>query len=96
MNIEKILNENELTIKLTGRLDTVTSPQLEEELDFNDIKKLVFNFESLDYISSAGLRLMLMAQKTMNKQGEMMITNVNETIMEIFEITGFCDILTIQ
>jgi anti-sigma B factor antagonist len=96
MNIGKMLNEKELTINIEGRLDTVTSPQLEAELDFKGVEKLVFNFDKLDYISSAGLRLLLMAQKTMNKQGEMVITNVNETIMEVFEITGFCDILTIQ
>ena len=96
MNIEKVLDKKELTINLEGRLDTVTSPELEAELNFEGVEKLVFNFEKLDYISSAGLRLLLMAQKTMNKQGEMVITNVNDTIMEVFEITGFCDILTIQ
>lgn len=96
MNIEKNLNKNELTINLEGRLDTVTSPQLETELEFDGIQKLIFDFKKLDYISSAGLRLMLMAQKTMNKQGKMIIRNVNEAIMEIFEITGFCDILTIE
>lgn len=96
MNVGKVLNEKELTINIEGRLDTVTSPQLEAELDFEGVEKLVFDFDKLDYISSAGLRLLLMAQKTMNKQGEMVITNVNETIMEVFEITGFCDILTIR
>lgn len=96
MNIEKNLNKNELTINLEGRLDTVTSPQLETELEFDGIQKLIFDFKKLDYISSAGLRIMLMAQKTMNKQGKMIIRNVNEAIMEIFEITGFCDILTIE
>lgn len=96
MNIEKNLNKNELIINLEGRLDTVTSPQLETELEFDGIQKLIFDFKKLDYISSAGLRLMLMAQKTMNKQGKMIIRNVNEAIMEIFEITGFCDILTIE
>lgn len=96
MDIKKFSNEKELTMNLEGRLDTVTSPELEAELSLDGVEKLVFNFEKLDYISSAGLRLLLMAQKTMNKQGEMVITNVNETIMEVFEITGFCDILTIQ
>jgi len=98
MTIEKKLNNEELTITLGGRLDTVTAPSLEEELkaSLEGIKKLVLDFGALEYISSAGLRVLLMAQKTMNKQGSMVIRNVNETIAEVFEITGFADMLTIE
>ena len=98
MTIEKKLDNEELTITLGGRLDTVTAPSLEEELkaSLEGIKKLVLDFGALEYISSAGLRVLLMAQKTMNKQGSMVIRNVNETIAEVFEITGFADMLTIE
>jgi len=98
MTIEKKLNNEELTITLGGRLDTVTAPSLDEELkaSLEGIKKLVLDFGALEYISSAGLRVLLMAQKTMNKQGSMVIRNVNETIAEVFEITGFADMLTIE
>lgn len=98
MTIEKKLNNEELTITLEGRLDTVTAPSLEEELkaSLEGIKNLVLDFQALEYISSAGLRVLLMAQKTMNKQGSMVIRNVNETIAEVFEITGFADMLTIE
>lgn len=98
MTIEKNLNGNELTIKLTGRLDTTTAPQLEAELkqNINGVEKLALDFATLEYLSSAGLRVLLAAQKVMNKQGEMIIRNVNETIAEIFEVTGFSDVLTIE
>ena len=98
MNIDKTLEGDKLEIKLEGRLDTNTAPVLEEELkeDLPDLKKLVFDFEELKYISSAGLRLILATQKTMNKQGTMVIKNVNDFIMEVFEATGFIDILTIE
>ena len=98
MTIEKTLNGTELTINLVGRLDTTTAPQLEAELKQNisGVEKLVLNFAALEYLSSAGLRVLLAAQKVMNKQGEMIIRNVNETIAEIFEVTGFSDILTIE
>lgn len=98
MTIEKTLNGIELTINLIGRLDTTTAPQLEAELKQNisGVEKLVLNFAALEYLSSAGLRVLLAAQKVMNKQGEMIIRNVNETIAEIFEVTGFSDILTIE
>ncbi len=98
MTIEKTLNGTELTINLIGRLDTTTAPQLEAELKQNisGVEKLVLNFAALEYLSSAGLRVLLAAQKVMNKQGEMIIRNVNETIAEIFEVTGFSDILTIE
>ena len=98
MTIEKMRNNNELTVSLEGRLDTVTAPSLEEELKANldGVQELVLDFQALEYISSAGLRVLLMAQKTMNKQGSMVIRNVNETIAEVFEITGFANMLTIE
>ena len=98
MTIEKNLNGTELTITIAGRLDTTTAPQLEAEFkqSINGVEKLVLDFTALDYLSSAGLRVLLAAQKAMNKQGEMIIKNVNETINEIFEVTGFIDILTIE
>lgn len=98
MTINKTLNETELNVTLVGRLDTTTAPQLEAELktSLNGIHSLVMDFEGLEYISSAGLRVLLSAQKVMNKQGKMVIHHVNETIMEVFEVTGFADILTIE
>ena len=98
MEIEKALNGTELTLKIIGRLDTVTAPELEacltESLD--GVANLIMDFAALDYISSAGLRVVLQAQKTMNKQGDMIVKNVNETINEVFEMTGFVDILNIE
>ena len=98
MTIEKNLNGAELTVTVTGRLDTTTAPGLEAEFkqSINGIEKLVLDFANLEYLSSAGLRVLLAAQKAMNKQGEMIIKNVNGTINEIFEVTGFIDILTIE
>ena len=98
MTIEKNLNGAELNVKVIGRLDTVTSPQLEAEFkgNINGVEKLVLDFADLEYLSSAGFRVILAAQKVMNKQGEMIIKNVNDTINEIFEVTGFIDILTIE
>jgi anti-sigma B factor antagonist len=98
MDIDKILEEDKLTIKLNGRLDTNTAPELEEELkkDLPNVTDLVLDFEDLKYISSAGLRVVLSTQKIMNKQGTMAIENVNDLIMEIFEATGFSSILTIN
>ena len=98
MEISKNKNEGTLTISLCGRLDTVSAPQLEEELkaSWNDISELVLDLSKLEYMSSAGLRILLAAQKTMNTQGKTIVKNVNDTIMEVFEITGFKDILTIE
>ena len=98
MTIEKKLNATELTIVLTGRLDTTTAPQLEAELKASlpGVEHLVLDFAALDYLSSAGLRVLLAAQKQMNKQGDMVLCHVNETIAEIFDVTGFSDILTIE
>ena len=98
MTIEKNLSGTQLNVKVSGRLDTTTAPELEAEVmgAISGVTKLVLNFEALEYLSSAGLRVLLQAQKIMNKQGEMIIKNVNETINEIFEVTGFIDILTIE
>lgn len=98
MTIDKQINDSELTLSLTGRLDTTTAPELEAVIKENitGVTNLVMDFAGLEYLSSAGLRVILSAQKTMNKQGEMVIRNVNETINEVFEITGFIDILTIE
>lgn len=98
MEIAKTAAGSALTIALAGRLDTTTAPQLEEELkaSITGVTELVFDFSKLEYISSAGLRVLLSAQKTMNAQGKMVVKNVNETIAEVFDITGFADILTIE
>ena len=98
MIIEKKLNGTELTIAIAGRLDTTTAPELDAEFKQSSagVEKLILDFAKLEYLSSAGLRVLLSEQKLMNKQGEMIIKNVNETINEIFEVTGFIDILTIE
>ncbi|MBQ3379805.1 MAG: STAS domain-containing protein [Clostridia bacterium] len=98
MNITTQKNNGSLTVSIEGRLDTATSPELDAELkaQFPEITELIIDMEKLEYLSSAGLRVLLSAQKIMNKQGSMTVKNVNETIMEIFEITGFSDILTIE
>ena len=98
MTIEKNINAYALTITLSGRLDTTPAPQLESELkaSIEGIENLILDFAGLEYLSSAGLRVLLSAQKIMNKQGAMVVKNVNATIQEIFEVTGFCDILTIE
>ena len=98
MNIVKNQNGSALTIGLEGRLDTTTSPQLENDLrtSMNGITELILDMNKLDYISSAGLRVLLSAQKVMNKQGKMTIRNASQEIMEIFDVTGFVDILNIE
>lgn len=98
MTINKTLNGTELTVALEGRLDTTTAPLLEGELkaSMDGISALVLDFTALEYISSAGLRVLLSAQKVMNKQGRMVIRGANGTILEVFEVTGFSDILTIE
>lgn len=98
MTIQKTLAGTSLTVAPEGRLDTITSPQLESELraDMNAVTNLVFDLTNLTYISSAGLRVILSAQKAMNKKGTMVLRNVRPEIMEIFEITGFSSILTIE
>jgi anti-anti-sigma factor len=98
VNIMKTANGENLSINLEGRLDTITSPYLEAELkaSLNGVTKLELDFSKLEYLSSAGLRVILSAQKLMNKQGKMIVKNVNSIIMEVFEVTGFVDILTIE
>ena len=98
MTIEKYAEGKKLTITLTGRLDTTTAPKLETELKQNisGVEELVLDLAALEYLSSAGLRVLLSAQKVMNRQGSMVVKHVNETVMEIFEVTGFVDVLTIE
>lgn len=98
LKIEKKMEDGACTIALEGRLDTVTSPDFEKEVEEikEDLKDLVLDLEKLEYISSSGLRVLLAAQKLMNKQGAMKVVNVGGPIMEIFEVTGFSDILTIE
>ena len=98
MEIKKTLEGEKLTVAISGRLDTTTAPELEEALkeSMDGISELVIDFTETEYISSAGLRVLLSAEKTMNKQGSMIVTGVNDVIMEIFEVTGFVDILDIQ
>ncbi|MCX4351625.1 MAG: STAS domain-containing protein [Lachnospiraceae bacterium] len=98
MKITKTQNGNNLYLALEGRLDTNTAPELEASIkgSIDGVEELTIDMEALDYLSSAGLRVLLGTQKIMNKQGSMRVTHVNDTIMEIFEVTGFADILTIE
>lgn len=98
MEIIKNFNGTELTIKLVGELNTITSPLLEDVIknDLNGINSLIFDFSQLDYLSSAGLRVILVAQKIMDKQGKMVIKKPNDSILEIFDITGFSSLLNIE
>lgn len=98
MKIIKNQNGGSLTIALEGRLDTSTAPELEQAIkgSLDGVTELVMDFARLDYISSAGLRVLLSARKTMSKQGSMKVIHVNEMVMEVFEVTGFSDILTIE
>mgnify|MGYP002520345989 FL=1 len=98
MNIETIFRDNEAVLSISGRLDTITAPTLETGFMQMEAacKSLILDFAKLEYISSAGLRVILKAQKSMAAKGGMKLMHVNETIMEIFEITGFSDILTIE
>ena len=97
MTISKSMEGSTLTYILEGRLDTTTAPKLEADLkqSVKGVTELVFDLCRPEYISSAGLRVLLAAQKVMNKQGQMTIGHVNETVMDVFEVTGFVDILTI-
>ena len=98
MTIEKKTNGNALEISLEGRLDTMTAPELEAELNqsLGSVDSLTLDFSKLEYISSAGLRVLLSAHKAMSGKGGMKVTNVNEIVQEVFEVTGFADILTIE
>ena len=98
MTIERTVNGTVVTLKIVGRLDTTTAPVLEAAVDGckADGKELILDCSALEYVSSAGLRVILKAQKQMNVQGSMKLIGVNEAIMEVFDITGFADILTIE
>ena len=98
LNIRKSIENESAVIELEGRLDTVTAPELEKELkdSLAGLRQLTLDFEKLEYISSAGLRVLLSAQKQMSRQGGMKLIHVGEIIMEVFEVTGFSDILTIE
>ncbi|WP_458408124.1 STAS domain-containing protein [Anaerotignum sp.] len=97
MTIDKKIENEKITLMINGRLDTQTAPELEKEVEKleENCKELILDMTELAYISSAGLRVLLKAQKLMNTKGEMKLINVNESVMEVFEITGFLDILTI-
>ena len=98
MTVNTIKSTGAITIEISGRIDTTTAPQLEKEVNDNiaGVSELIFDFKDVAYISSAGLRVLLTAQKVMNQQGKMKIVNVSKDIMEIFDITGFADIMDIQ
>jgi anti-sigma B factor antagonist len=98
MTIDRNVEGTKTQLKISGRLDTSTAPELETTIDacISGVEELIIDFEGLEYVSSAGLRVILKAQKIMNKQGSMKIINVNDTIMEVFDITGFADVLTIE
>ena len=98
MTIEIKKNQNETIIEVEGRLDTITAPALDKTIneDIGDTKNLVLNVKGVEYISSAGLRVLLSAQKKMQKVGTMKVVNVCEAVMEVFEMTGFADILVIE
>lgn len=98
MTLQKIANGSQLTVEIEGRLDTSTAPEFESFVNDNiaGVAELIIDMKNLDYISSAGLRVLLSAQKKMNAVGKMIVKNANETVKEIFEVTGFCDILTIE
>ena len=98
MTIEKLLNGESATLTIVGRLDTQTAPELEKEVDsvVSGLKELTFDMAGLEYVSSAGLRVILKAQKIMNAQGSMKLVSVSDSIMDVFDITGFLDILTIE
>ena len=98
MTVEKITNEDSLTLRVEGRVDTTNAKEFEEIItnSLDGVKELIMDFESLEYISSAGLRVMLMAIKKMKKQGSMAVTNANEMVKEIFEVTGFSDLVEVE
>lgn len=98
MTINKIQNGTSMIFEIDGRLDTITAPQFEREIEgsLSGITELTIDLAKLAYISSAGLRVILGAEKVMSEQGKMKLINVNESTMEIFDITGFIDILTIE
>ena len=98
LNIKKTIENGAALFELSGRLDTTTAPELEQEIrgSLGGVTALTLDLKDLEYVSSAGLRVLLSAQKQMSKQGDMKVTHVNETILEIFDVTGFSDVLTIE
>lgn len=98
MKINKDLKDGNLVVSVIGEINSFTAPELEEVIknDLNGVKSLVFDFKEVEYLSSAGLRVLLVAQKIMSKQGKMSLRNVNKSVMEVFEITGFSNILDIE
>ena len=96
MQITKTIDDGKLTFAVSGRLDTNTAPQLEAELSLDGVHEVAFDFAGLEYISSAGLRVLLSAHKIMSAKGGMKVTNVSEIVKEVFDVTGFADILTIE
>ena len=98
MTIKKITDGTKLTAEIEGRIDTTTAPDLEDDLraSLDGITELVLDFGGVKYISSAGLRVLLSLHKQLSEQGEMKLTNVSEDVLEIFEVTGFSDILTVE
>ena len=98
MKIEQTRDNSTLTLALEGRLDTITAPELEQALkeSLDSAQELIMDFSKLDYISSAGLRVLLSAHKTMRTKGGMKVVNVNEIVKEVFDVTGFADILDIE
>ena len=98
MNVTMNRNDNELIVELEGRLDTVAAPELEGQIEpaLEGVEKLIIDLESLEYISSAGLRVMLTTMQTMEEQGEMIVRNVGPDVMEVFKLTGFAGILNIE
>lgn len=98
LNIDKKVDGKNIELVLSGRIDTTTAPELDKAIQeiIGNAENLVFNFANIDYISSAGLRVLLSSQKAMNKQGSMKVIHVNESVMEIFEVTGFSEILSIE
>ena len=98
LNIEKKIEGSKLVMELEGKIDTITAPEIEAEVKggLDGIDELVFDFAKVDYISSAGLRVLLLAQKTMSEQGKMIVKNCGKEVLEIFEVTGFIDILTVE
>lgn len=98
MTVEKIVNGEELTLKVTGRIDTTNAKEFEEKAisGLEEVKSLILDFAELDYISSAGLRVVLVLIKQMKRQGSMLVTNTNEMVKEIFEVTGFADLVDVK
>ena len=98
MTIEIKKSVDELVLEITGRLDTITAPALDKTINENlgEMKNLILDFKNLEYISSAGLRVLLSTQKKLQQKGTMKLKNVREEVMEVFEITGFVDILTVE